>query len=198
MCLETSGKSNGSKLGCKRESSCFGSTGQLKFLRLPHFVSHDKVLTWLCPDVLCVSVQKKDFPKGIPECGADALRFALCSYKAQGKWPVGDGQRKKRRGFRPDRTCLWTWFKKVQRFEAHGSEYSLCQSVFLSGEDISMSVSQVLSCRHFCNKMWQTVRFTLGALQDVGAPLTPLAEVELRVLLCFIVWILSFISGMFN
>ena len=24
--------------------------------------------------------QKQDFPNGIPECGADALRFALCSY----------------------------------------------------------------------------------------------------------------------
>uniref|UniRef100_A0AAZ3PBK5 Valine--tRNA ligase, mitochondrial n=1 Tax=Oncorhynchus tshawytscha TaxID=74940 RepID=A0AAZ3PBK5_ONCTS len=64
-------------------------------------------------------VQRKDFPKGIPECGTDALRFALCSYKAQ-------------------------------------------------GEDISLSVSQVLSCRHFCNKMWQTVRFTLGVLEDRG------------------------------
>uniref|UniRef100_A0AAZ3R9P3 Valine--tRNA ligase, mitochondrial n=1 Tax=Oncorhynchus tshawytscha TaxID=74940 RepID=A0AAZ3R9P3_ONCTS len=58
-------------------------------------------------------IQRTYFPKGIPECGTDALRFALCSYKAQ-------------------------------------------------GEDISLSVSQVLSCRHFCNKMWQTVRFTLG------------------------------------
>uniref|UniRef100_A0AAZ3SU87 Valine--tRNA ligase, mitochondrial n=1 Tax=Oncorhynchus tshawytscha TaxID=74940 RepID=A0AAZ3SU87_ONCTS len=67
-------------------------------------------------------VQRKDFPKGIPECGTDALRFALCSYKAQ-------------------------------------------------GEDISLSVSQVLSCRHFCNKMWQTVRFTLGVLEDRGAEL---------------------------
>lgn len=27
--------------------------------------------------------QKKDFPQGIPECGADALRFALVSYTAQ-------------------------------------------------------------------------------------------------------------------
>ncbi|KAL6524885.1 Valine--tRNA ligase, mitochondrial 1 [Orobanche minor] len=27
--------------------------------------------------------QQKDFPKGIPECGADALRFALVSYTAQ-------------------------------------------------------------------------------------------------------------------
>lgn len=27
--------------------------------------------------------QVKDFPNGIPECGADALRFALISYTAQ-------------------------------------------------------------------------------------------------------------------
>lgn len=29
--------------------------------------------------------QKKDFPNGIPECGTDALRFALCSYVAHGR-----------------------------------------------------------------------------------------------------------------
>ncbi|XP_066469580.1 valine--tRNA ligase, mitochondrial [Tiliqua scincoides] len=28
--------------------------------------------------------QRQDFPEGIPECGTDALRFALCSYCAQG------------------------------------------------------------------------------------------------------------------
>jgi valyl-tRNA synthetase len=26
---------------------------------------------------------RKDFPNGIPECGTDALRFALCSYMVQ-------------------------------------------------------------------------------------------------------------------
>ncbi|XP_056110451.1 valine--tRNA ligase, mitochondrial isoform X2 [Rhinichthys klamathensis goyatoka] len=76
--------------------------------------------------VVAMEAQKKDFPKGIPECGTDALRFALCSYKAQ-------------------------------------------------GEDISLSVSQVLSCRHFCNKMWQAVRFTLATLHDASLP-TSLAE----------------------
>ncbi|CAH8866827.1 unnamed protein product [Trichobilharzia szidati] len=29
--------------------------------------------------------QAKDFPKGIPECGTDALRFALCAYTSQGR-----------------------------------------------------------------------------------------------------------------
>ncbi|CAO3589825.1 unnamed protein product [Absidia cylindrospora] len=31
------------------------------------------------------SGQKTDFPKGIPECGTDALRFALCSYTTGGR-----------------------------------------------------------------------------------------------------------------
>ena len=26
-----------------------------------------------------------DYPQGIPECGTDALRFALCSYTSQGR-----------------------------------------------------------------------------------------------------------------
>lgn len=67
--------------------------------------------------LVAMEAQKKDFPRGIPQCGTDALRFALCSHKMQ-------------------------------------------------GEDISLSISQVLSCRHFCNKMWQTLRFTLGVLGD--------------------------------
>ncbi|KAI0781633.1 tRNA synthetases class I-domain-containing protein [Irpex lacteus] len=31
------------------------------------------------------SGQKKDFPKGIPQCGTDALRFALCAYSGGGR-----------------------------------------------------------------------------------------------------------------
>ncbi|XP_062291672.1 valine--tRNA ligase, mitochondrial isoform X2 [Scomber scombrus] len=85
--------------------------------------------------MVAMEAQRKDFPKGIPQCGTDALRFALCSHKMQ-------------------------------------------------GEDISLSISQVLSCRHFCNKMWQTLRFTLGVLGDsttaVGAleETTPLSSMD--------------------
>jgi valyl-tRNA synthetase len=32
------------------------------------------------------SGQKKDFPKGIPQCGTDALRFALCAYSGGGNY----------------------------------------------------------------------------------------------------------------
>ena len=28
---------------------------------------------------------RSDYPAGIPECGTDALRFALCAYTAQGR-----------------------------------------------------------------------------------------------------------------
>lgn len=76
---------------------------------------------------VALEAQRKDFPQGIPQCGTDALRFALCSHKIQ-------------------------------------------------GEDISLSVSQVLSCRHFCNKMWQTVRFTLGVLENHTGPVGTLEE----------------------
>lgn len=33
--------------------------------------------------------QKKDFPNGIPQCGTDALRFALCAYSAGGRYHIG-------------------------------------------------------------------------------------------------------------
>ncbi|XP_028255754.1 valine--tRNA ligase, mitochondrial isoform X2 [Parambassis ranga] len=76
--------------------------------------------------LVAMEAQRKDFPEGIPECGTDALRFALCLHKMQ-------------------------------------------------GEDINLSVSQVLSYRHFCNKMWQSLRFTLGVL---GKHTTPVEKLE--------------------
>ncbi|KAF8752955.1 Class-I aminoacyl-tRNA synthetase [Rhizoctonia solani] len=35
--------------------------------------------------VKAMAGQKKDFPKGIPQCGTDALRFALCAYTSGGR-----------------------------------------------------------------------------------------------------------------
>uniref|UniRef100_A0A8D0HF34 Valine--tRNA ligase, mitochondrial n=1 Tax=Sphenodon punctatus TaxID=8508 RepID=A0A8D0HF34_SPHPU len=57
--------------------------------------------------------QRRDFPHGIPECGTDALRFALCSYRAQ-------------------------------------------------GDTINLDMATVVSASHFCNKVWNALKFTLA------------------------------------
>uniref|UniRef100_A0A452SNZ1 Valine--tRNA ligase, mitochondrial n=1 Tax=Ursus americanus TaxID=9643 RepID=A0A452SNZ1_URSAM len=70
---------------------------------------------------IAATAQRKDFPHGIPECGTDALRFALCSHGAL-------------------------------------------------GGDLHLSVSEVLSSRHFCNKIWNALRFVLNALGEKFVP----------------------------
>uniref|UniRef100_A0AAY4D8E7 valine--tRNA ligase n=1 Tax=Denticeps clupeoides TaxID=299321 RepID=A0AAY4D8E7_9TELE len=66
--------------------------------------------------------QKSDYPSGIPECGTDALRFALCAYTSQGR-------------------------------------------------DINLDVNRILGYRHFCNKLWNAVKFAMKALGENFAPL---------------------------
>eukprot|EP00080_Pristionchus_pacificus_P004401 PDM64421.1 vars-2 [Pristionchus pacificus] len=65
--------------------------------------------------------QARDYPNGIPECGTDALRFALMAYTSQGR-------------------------------------------------DINLDVMRVQGYRHFCNKIWQAVRFTLMQLGEGFKP----------------------------
>ncbi|MEE6526397.1 hypothetical protein FKM82_027032, partial [Ascaphus truei] len=49
----------------------------------------------------------------------------------------------------------------------------------LLGDDINLDVSSVLAVRHFCNKVWNGVRFTLNALGEEFTPL-PLKELQPR------------------
>ncbi|CAB1456282.1 unnamed protein product [Pleuronectes platessa] len=65
--------------------------------------------------------QKSDYPNGIPECGTDALRFALCAYTGQGR-------------------------------------------------DINLDVNRILGYRHFCNKLWNAVKFAMRSLGDNFVP----------------------------
>lgn len=65
--------------------------------------------------------QKADYPNGIPECGTDALRFALCAYTSQGR-------------------------------------------------DINLDVNRILGYRHFCNKLWNAVKFAMKTLGDNFVP----------------------------
>ena len=74
-----------------------------------------------------ISMQKADYPDGIPECGTDAMRFALCAYTAQGR-------------------------------------------------DINLDVKRVVGYRHFCNKIWNALKFSLNAFGDTFKP-NPTCEV---------------------
>uniref|UniRef100_A0A8D0APM0 Valine--tRNA ligase n=1 Tax=Sander lucioperca TaxID=283035 RepID=A0A8D0APM0_SANLU len=65
--------------------------------------------------------QASDYPNGIPECGTDALRFALCAYTGQGR-------------------------------------------------DINLDVNRILGYRHFCNKLWNAVKFAMKTLGDNFVP----------------------------
>uniref|UniRef100_A0A663EWG3 valine--tRNA ligase n=1 Tax=Aquila chrysaetos chrysaetos TaxID=223781 RepID=A0A663EWG3_AQUCH len=68
--------------------------------------------------------QRRQFPHGIPECGTDALRMALCSHNVH-------------------------------------------------GDDIRLDVGTALSYRHFCNKIWNAVKFVLAALGPDFVPQPP-------------------------
>ena len=65
--------------------------------------------------------QKVDFPEGIEECGADALRMALVSYTTQAR-------------------------------------------------DINLDIKRVVTYRHWCNKLWNAVRFAMLNLGDGFSP----------------------------
>uniref|UniRef100_A0A1X7UQH7 Valine--tRNA ligase n=1 Tax=Amphimedon queenslandica TaxID=400682 RepID=A0A1X7UQH7_AMPQE len=89
--------------------------------------------------------QKADYPNGIPECGADAMRFALCAYTAQGR-------------------------------------------------DINLDVKRVVGYRHFCNKIWNALKFSLNIF---GTDFTPNATSEFTGFSTDVMerWILSRLSS---
>lgn len=87
--------------------------------------------------------QKADYPNGIPECGSDALRFALCAYTCQGR-------------------------------------------------DINLDVNRILGYRHFCNKLWNAVKF---ATKSLGENFIPWAKFEVDAIDNVIdLWILNKLS----
>ncbi|KEG04682.1 valyl-tRNA synthetase [Plasmodium vinckei vinckei] len=62
-----------------------------------------------------LELQKKEFPKGIPECGTDALRFGLLTYLKQGR-------------------------------------------------NVNLDINRIVGYRHFCNKLWNAIKFFLKSL----------------------------------
>lgn len=93
--------------------------------------------------------QSRDFPNGIPECGTDALRFALCAYTTQGRDINLDINRVE--GYRHFCNKLWNAtkfalmslgenFKPKEKFELSGSESVMDMWI------LSRLSSAVMSC----------------------------------------------------
>ena len=85
--------------------------------------------------------QKKDFPKGIPQCGTDALRFALCAYSGGGKY---------------SRLAL-----------IRGADGALPCTI---GRDINLEILRVEGYRKFCNKIFNATKFAMLKLDETFVP----------------------------
>ncbi|XP_002732116.2 valine--tRNA ligase [Saccoglossus kowalevskii] len=75
--------------------------------------------------------QKADYPEGIPECGTDALRFALCAYTSQGRDINLDVLRVQ--GYRHFCNKLWN----VTKFAlmSLGEDYKPSSQIQLTGDE---------------------------------------------------------------
>ena len=104
-----------------------------------------------------------DYPQGIPECGTDALRFALLSYTSQGT-PTPQS----RHSIHSNRT--------------ERSLSSPYRTRSCAGRDINLDVLRVQGYRFFCNKLWNATKF---ALMTLGSDFKPKAAVQVSVLLEF-------------
>ncbi|KAL3686885.1 hypothetical protein R1sor_013194 [Riccia sorocarpa] len=87
--------------------------------------------------------QTLDFPNGIPECGADALRFALIAYTAQ-------------------------------------------------SVNINLDIQRVVGYRHWCNKLWNVIRF---AMMNLGNEFVPSERLDVATLPFGCKWILSVLNA---
>ncbi|XP_016841335.1 valine--tRNA ligase isoform X2 [Nasonia vitripennis] len=82
--------------------------------------------------------QKQDYPQGIPECGTDALRFALCSYTSQGRDINLDILRVQ--GYRFFCNKLWNAAKFAFTYFGDGFKYDEAEDVKLTGNESNIDL----------------------------------------------------------
>lgn len=124
--------------------------------------------------------QKKDFPKGLPQCGTDALRFALCAYTSAGRDINLDILRVE--GYRKFCNKLWnaTKFALLKLEGPNGSPFQPSSSDAPAGEEslvekwilhrldfAAREVSTQLTERNFMNATAAVYNFWLYELCDV-------------------------------
>uniref|UniRef100_A0A8C5QQ96 Valine--tRNA ligase n=1 Tax=Leptobrachium leishanense TaxID=445787 RepID=A0A8C5QQ96_9ANUR len=102
--------------------------------------------------------QKSDYPCGIPECGTDALRFALCAYTSQGRDINLDVNRIL--GYRHFCNKLWNATKFAMR--GLGEDFVPLDSAVISGQESLVDLwilSRLSAAVDLCNMGFQNYDF---------------------------------------
>lgn len=120
--------------------------------------------------------QKKDYPKGIPQCGTDALRFTLCAYTSAGRDISLDILRVE--GYRKFCNKLWNatkfallklegGFQPVQDSKPSGKESLVEKWILFKLNEAAKGVSTHLENRNFMQATTDVYNFWLYELCDV-------------------------------
>jgi valyl-tRNA synthetase len=113
--------------------------------------------------------QAADYPDGIPECGTDALRFALCSYTSQGRDINLDVKRVE--GYRKFCNKLWNAIRLVFIVFSENNRFRFAQMQlgddFVPAKDVLQSktgidkwiLSRLADCVETCTTGFKTYDF---------------------------------------
>lgn len=102
--------------------------------------------------------QKQDYPDGIPQCGTDALRFALCSYMTQARDINLDICRVQ--GYRFFCNKLWNATKFALRYFESGETYEVQSKLTSAESKVDLWILSRLShAIDVCDKSFVTYEF---------------------------------------
>ena len=108
--------------------------------------------------------QKEDYPTGIPECGADALRFALCAYTCAGRSVNLDVLRVQ------GEITLVVRRKSIAVIKFYHRNFRADMAFCQYDQETLSPFPSFPGYRFFCNKMWNATKF---ALTSLGADFRP-------------------------
>lgn len=126
--------------------------------------------------------QKRDYPNGIPECGVDAMRFALCSYVLQGRDINLDILRVQ--GYRFFCNKLWNATKFAMTYFTTDEKHQVC-SKDLSGNESVMDrwiLSRLAYAVEACNNGFEKYEFAVATTACYNLWLYDLCDVYLECL----------------
>lgn len=102
--------------------------------------------------------QKQDYPNGIPECGTDAMRFALCAYNTQGRDINLDIMRVQ--GYRFFCNKLWNATKFALMYFTGEERYDVLQELTGAESNIDRWIlSRLANCIDVSNKGFEKYEF---------------------------------------